>query len=85
MLFPDGPLGQPMRSPNCAGRAPPNAASPRPAILPRCDDLLAAPVAGFVLVSRVDLERKRITLLSPSPLALPSTTLLAGSLKWIST
>jgi hypothetical protein len=38
-----------------------------------------------VLVSRVDLERKRITLLSPSPLALPSNTLLAGSLKWVST
>ncbi|EOD39549.1 hypothetical protein EMIHUDRAFT_420773 [Emiliania huxleyi CCMP1516] len=47
-----------------------------------CDDLLAAPLAGVVLVSAVDLERQRITLLSPSPLPLPSMTLLAGSLRW---
>jgi len=37
-----------------------------------------------VLVTEVDLERKRVTLLSPSPLPLPATTLLAGTLKWVS-
>jgi len=48
----------------------------------RCDDLLQASIGGFVFVSAVDMERQKITLLSPSPLALPSTRLLAGSVKW---
>ena len=46
------------------------------------DELVGAPVAGAVLVIAVDLEKKRITLLAPSPLPLPSPVLVAGSLKW---
>ena len=48
----------------------------------RCDDLLRANAAGFVWVSAVDAEKQKMTLLAPSPLAMPSLTLLAGSLKW---
>ena len=48
----------------------------------KCDDLLTANAAGFVFVTMVDMERQKITVLSPSPLALPSTRLLVGSLKW---
>ena len=47
-----------------------------------CDDLLAANVVGFVWVSGVDLEKQKITLLAPSPLAMPALWLLAGSIKW---
>ena len=48
----------------------------------KCDDLLQANIAGFVFVTAVDVERQKITLLSPSPLALPSTRLLSGTVKW---
>jgi len=48
----------------------------------KADDLLQANAAGFVLVTAVDMERQKITLLSPSPFALPSTRLLTGSVKW---
>lgn len=47
-----------------------------------CDDLLGAPAAGFVWVSAVDMERQKVTLLAPSPVALPSSWLLSGTLKW---
>ena len=48
----------------------------------KCDDLLAANAAGFVWVSVVDIEKMKITLLTPSPLAMPSLILLQGSIKW---
>ena len=48
----------------------------------KCDDLLAANAAGFVWVSAVDIEKMKITLLTPSPLAMPSLVLLQGSIKW---
>ena len=48
----------------------------------KCDDLLRANVAGFVWASAVDVERQKLTLLAPSPLAMPSLTLLVGSIKW---
>ena len=49
----------------------------------KCDDLLAASVAGFVYVTAVDMDKQQVTLLSPSPLAMPTTSLLAGSIKWL--
>jgi len=48
----------------------------------KCDDLLQANVAGFVFVTAVDMERQKITLLSPSAAVLPSTRFLAGAIKW---
>ena len=48
----------------------------------RCDDLLQAAVAGVVCITAVDKEKQKITLLSPSPLPLPSSTLLSGTLRW---
>lgn len=47
-----------------------------------CDDLLRANAVGFVWVSSVDVEKQKLTLLSPSPLHTPTPVLLAGSLKW---
>ena len=47
----------------------------------KCDDLLAAPAAGFVYVSAVDVESGKVTLLAPSPAALPSNVLLSGAIK----
>ena len=48
----------------------------------KCDDLLQANIAGFVFVTAVDMERQKITLLSPSPISLPSSRLLTGAVKW---
>jgi len=50
----------------------------------QCDDLLRANIAGLVLVTSVDAEAQKITILSPAPLPLPSNILLAGSIKWVS-
>ena len=47
-----------------------------------CDDLLQANAVGFVFVTAVDMERQKITLLTPSPSALPYCRLLTGSIKW---
>jgi hypothetical protein len=49
-----------------------------------CGDLLHANVAGLVHVTAVDAEAQKITILSPAPLPLPSSILLAGSIKWVS-
>ena len=46
-----------------------------------CDDLLAAAAAGFVYVSAVDVENGKLSLLCPSPAALPSAVLLGGTIK----
>lgn len=40
-------------------------------------------VSGFVYVTEVDVLRKKITYLAPSPGALPSKILVAGSLTWL--
>lgn len=40
-------------------------------------------VSGFVYVTEVDVLRKKITYLAPSPGALPSKFLVAGSLTWL--
>ena len=47
-----------------------------------CDDLLRANAVGFVWVSAVDLDKQKMTLLTPAPLALPSLTLIGGTLRW---
>lgn len=49
----------------------------------KCDDLVGASAAGFVYVSSVDMDKQQVTLLAPSPLPMPTATLLAGSIKWL--
>jgi polyribonucleotide 5'-hydroxyl-kinase len=47
------------------------------------DKLLETNIAGFVYVTDVNMERRKLTVLSPSPGILPSRYLLLGSLKWL--
>lgn len=44
--------------------------------------LLESPVAGYVYVIEVDMQNKKLTILSPTRGHLPSTFLISGSLKW---
>ena len=46
-------------------------------------DVLLKNIYGLVYVSAVDVEKKEITLLSPSPGSLPSKYLVVGSLEWL--
>ncbi|CAN0345848.1 unnamed protein product [Discosporangium mesarthrocarpum] len=45
-------------------------------------ELLQSNTAGFLYVTEVDMEQRRLAVLSPCPGALPSRFLLAGSVKW---
>ncbi|EFJ20213.1 hypothetical protein SELMODRAFT_177107 [Selaginella moellendorffii] len=47
------------------------------------DQVLACNVAGFVYVTEVDLNRKKLTYVAPCPGPLPSNILIAGSLLWV--
>ncbi|KAI8334497.1 Pre-mRNA cleavage complex II Clp1 [Blakeslea trispora] len=47
------------------------------------NNLLGSNVAGFVYVSDVDEEKRKVTILSPSPGRLPKKHLLMGSFKWM--
>ncbi|ESQ49618.1 hypothetical protein EUTSA_v10020725mg [Eutrema salsugineum] len=47
------------------------------------DQIISSNVSGFVYVTEVDVQRKKITFLAPSPGALPSKFLVAGSLSWL--
>ena len=49
---------------------------------PSDDEILGAPILGFVHVADIDTVRKKITVLSPSPGRLPSKTALIGTLDW---
>lgn len=49
------------------------------------DEVLAAPIAGMVYVTHVDVDGGRATLLAPSPAALPSTVIICGAIKWLET
>lgn len=42
-----------------------------------------ASVAGFVNVSKVDMERRMVTLLLPCPGDLPSNVLVHSQIKWV--
>jgi polyribonucleotide 5'-hydroxyl-kinase len=46
-------------------------------------ELLRASVAGFLYISKVDLDRRTLTVLSPCPGALPSRILVVGTIKWL--
>ncbi|KAJ1018462.1 hypothetical protein NDA18_006613 [Ustilago nuda] len=49
---------------------------------PTDDEIIGAPILGFVHVADIDTIRKKITLLSPSTGRLPSKTAILGSLDW---
>jgi len=47
------------------------------------DLLLCSNVAGFIYITDIDIERKKISYIAPCPGELPSRLLLAGSLTWV--
>ncbi|KAK4688997.1 polyribonucleotide 5'-hydroxyl-kinase, partial [Tremellales sp. Uapishka_1] len=40
-------------------------------------------VLGFIVITAIDAQRKKYTVLSPSPGKLPSTVALAGNIEWV--
>lgn len=47
------------------------------------DQIILSNVAGFIYVTDVDMQRKKITYLAPSAGELPSRFLIVGSLTWL--
>eukprot|EP00252_Welwitschia_mirabilis_P019916 TRINITY_DN4736_c0_g1_i1.p1 TRINITY_DN4736_c0_g1~~TRINITY_DN4736_c0_g1_i1.p1 ORF type:complete len:428 (+),score=77.87 TRINITY_DN4736_c0_g1_i1:83-1366(+) len=47
------------------------------------DQLLSSNVAGFIYITDVDIQRKKVSYIAPCPGDLPSRLLLAGSLTWM--
>ncbi|CAL5210304.1 unnamed protein product [Lathyrus oleraceus] len=49
------------------------------------DEIISSNVAGFIYVTDIDVQRKKITYLAPSAGELPSKYLIMGSLTWLET
>lgn len=49
------------------------------------DQIISSNVAGFIYVTDVDVQRKKITYLAPSAGELPSKILIIGTLVWLET
>ncbi|KAI3846556.1 hypothetical protein MKX03_008238 [Papaver bracteatum] len=49
------------------------------------DEVISSNVAGFIYVTDVDVQRKKITYLAPAAGDLPSKFLIVGSLTWVET
>ncbi|KAF5749022.1 hypothetical protein HS088_TW04G00983 [Tripterygium wilfordii] len=49
------------------------------------DQILSSNVAGFIYVTDIDMQRRKLTYLSPAAGALPSKYLIVGSLTWTET
>eukprot|EP01080_Neovahlkampfia_damariscottae_P007734 gene7734-12204_t len=47
------------------------------------NDIANKPVYGYIYCTNVDMEKKTISVLSPSPGKLPSKILILGTLKWV--
>ncbi|XP_073116674.1 protein CLP1 homolog isoform X2 [Elaeis guineensis] len=47
------------------------------------DQIISSNVAGFVYVTDIDIQRKKITYLAPCPGELPSKFLMVGTLTWL--
>ncbi|XP_078177523.1 CLP-similar protein 3 isoform X2 [Carex rostrata] len=47
------------------------------------DQIISSNVAGFIYVTDIDIQRRKITYLAPSPGDLPSKILIIGSLTWL--
>ncbi|XP_050224930.1 protein CLP1 homolog [Mercurialis annua] len=49
------------------------------------DEIVSSNVAGFIYVTDVDIQRRKITYLTPTAGELPSKNLLMGTLTWLET
>ncbi|XP_041008374.1 protein CLP1 homolog isoform X2 [Juglans microcarpa x Juglans regia] len=49
------------------------------------DEIISSNVAGFIYITDVDIQRKKITYLGPSAGDLPSKYLIVGTLTWLET
>ncbi|GAB2294325.1 Protein CLP1 [Dionaea muscipula] len=49
------------------------------------DQIISSNVAGFIYITDVDMQRRKITYLAPSAGELPSKVLIHGSLAWLET
>ena len=49
------------------------------------EDLIVTNVAGFVLVTDVNLEQQKITVLSPQPKPLPDTLFILSDIQFVDT
>ncbi|KAK9107758.1 hypothetical protein Syun_023769 [Stephania yunnanensis] len=49
------------------------------------DQIISSNVAGFICITDIDIQRKKITYLAPSAGDLPSKFLIVGSLTWLET
>ncbi|KAJ8774949.1 hypothetical protein K2173_019953 [Erythroxylum novogranatense] len=49
------------------------------------DQIVSSNVAGFIYITDIDLQRKKITYLSPTAGELPSKYLIMGTLTWLET
>ncbi|KAF6168443.1 hypothetical protein GIB67_004995 [Kingdonia uniflora] len=49
------------------------------------DQIISSNVAGFIYITDIDMQRKKITYLAPSQGELPSKYLIAGTLTWLET
>ncbi|CAL9130068.1 unnamed protein product [Musa textilis] len=47
------------------------------------DQIISSNVAGFIYVTDIDIQRKKITYLAPCPGELPSKILIVGTLTWM--
>ncbi|CAL9043131.1 unnamed protein product [Musa banksii] len=47
------------------------------------DQIISSNVAGFIYVTDIDIQRKKITYLAPCPGELPSKILIVGTLTWL--
>ncbi|KAJ2870650.1 Cleavage polyadenylation factor subunit clp1, partial [Coemansia asiatica] len=52
-------------------------------LLPVSEDVVGVQVLGFVNVTKVDMDKKRLTVTSPVPGRLPSNILLYSHVKWM--
>lgn len=49
------------------------------------DEIISSNVAGFIYITDIDMQRKKITYLAPSAGELPSKYLIVGTLTWLET
>ncbi|KAL6960711.1 Protein CLP1 [Sarracenia purpurea var. burkii] len=49
------------------------------------DQIISSNVAGFIYITDIDIQRKKITYLAPSAGELPSRFLIVGTLTWLET
>ncbi|OCF37831.1 mRNA cleavage and polyadenylation factor Clp1 [Kwoniella heveanensis BCC8398] len=51
--------------------------------VPFVEEIGTREVLGFIVITGIDAQKKKYTVLSPSPGKLPSTVALAGSIEWV--